>query len=353
MNDVLHVDARGDSCGAAAPVPAWRRCPQNVGAAHARKGPRPFDPFRLSRALQNSAEFECADTNPSRRFAPQDEGVKGNRCVSLILRSPQRGRLEGRGGPKSGFARTFTKGTGFRDVWAIAQFAVGTLCALLAWTAFPAQAEEAIVIEASGTALSPGETVDGAKPLVLTVGQKVTLVTNDGRTIKLAGPFSAAPIPGAAAAEGSVAQSLKGVFAARSADTSSLGVVRGTADQVPVPAPWLVEIRHGGSRCIREGQPVVFWQDQPPPRAQAITVAPADHSWNARATWPAAVQSLEIPANVPLQDSRTYTVDLAGAAAPITIHVIPKVIRTDAARAAWMIELGCEAQAKVLIAGMN
>jgi hypothetical protein len=37
----------------------------------------------------------------------------------------------------------------------------------------------------------------------------------------------------------------------------------------------------------------------------------------------------------------------------LTLHVIPSAVTTDAARAAWMIEVGCQPQAKALIEAMN
>lgn len=227
------------------------------------------------------------------------------------------------------------------------------MMAVLAWPVAAVWGAEAVVVDAAGGGLVPGQAVDGAKPLVLAVGQKVTLVTADGRTVRLAGPFNGPPVPGPEPAEGSVSGSLTHMFAARSTDNSSLGVVRGAADQPPVPEPWLVDVRHGGSRCLREGEVTLFWLEKPLDHPGELVVAPADRSWSARAVWPAGAPRLAIPATLPLRDRHTYTVSLDGAEAPTTVHVLPRSVRTDAARAAWMAEMGCEAQATALAAQLG
>ena len=224
-------------------------------------------------------------------------------------------------------------------------------CGLLALLSVPAAAAEAVVVEASGIPLAPGTSIDGAEPMTLTVGQSVTLVTADGRTVKLSGPFAGPPLPGAEPAPGSVASSLKGLFASRSADSSSVGVVRGNDRQQPVPEPWVVDVGHGGDRCIADGMPVVFWRHAAPAADGIVTIAPADRSWQARAPWPAGASRLGIPPEMPLTSSHAYAIDLDGAEVAITIHRIPRTVRTDAARAAWMVTVGCEAQARALMKG--
>ncbi len=211
------------------------------------------------------------------------------------------------------------------------------------------EAAEAVVIDAAGVGLTPGATLDGAKPLVLAVGQRVSLVTADGRTIKLEGPFNGPPVPGAEPAKGSVAASLTGLLASRGPDTSSLGVVRDAGAQPPVPEPWLVDVRHTGARCLAEGAPVVFWQEDPPDETQILTLTPADHSWSGKALWPKGVQRLQLPTTIALHDRQGYTVDLDKEPLSILIHVVPASLASDAARAAWMLEMGCEAQGTALL----
>lgn len=224
-------------------------------------------------------------------------------------------------------------------------------CGLLALLSAPAAAAEAVVVEASGIPLEPGTSIDGAEPMTLALGQAVTLVTADGRTVKLSGPFAGPPVPGAEPAPGGVALSIKGLFAARAADSSSMGVVRGNDRQQPVPEPWVVAVDHGGDRCIADDMPVVFWRHAPPTANATVTIAPADRSWQARAPWPAGASRLGIPPDMPLANRHAYAVSLDGDEVAITIHRIPRTVRTNAARAAWMVTVGCEAQARALMKG--
>ncbi len=257
----------------------------------------------------------------------------------------------------------------------------GWLAALAVLTAASgAAAEQMVVVDAVGIGLTPGQTLDESRPVVLDVGQSLTLVTADGRTITLQGPWNAVPIPAAGAGQGGVSQSLAGLFAARAADTSSLCTIRGAGEQPPVPEPWLVEIGHGGSRCVAADGPVVFWREAAPPRAATLVVTPADRSWSARATWPAGSARLGIPPSLPLRDGGTYSIAVDGGTqstaadggtqsiaadggtqsiaadgggVAVTIHVVPATLPSAAARVAWMADVGCEAQAKALYATLK
>ena len=130
---------------------------------------------------------------------------------------------------------------------------------LLAGNGFAA---EVFVVDAKGVNLVPGQVLDGTKPLVLTVGQRVTLVTADGRTVKLTGPSDAPPAPAAEGAGGDVVDSLKGLMKKREADTSSAGVIREGSVAFDQPSPWLVEIVHGGDRCQVAAAYTVFRFDR-------------------------------------------------------------------------------------------
>ena len=227
--------------------------------------------------------------------------------------------------------------------------------ALLLTTLIPlsAQAVEVYVVEAKGADFAPGKVLDGAKPLSLAVGQKLVLVTNDGRTIKLKGPFDGAPAPEGQMAQADMAKSLKGLMTAQAADTSSAGVVRSSAAAVrPVPPePWLVDIRHGGDSCVAEGAEAVLWRGRDSLAETEIEISPADRSWRAHAPWPGGSDRLAMPPALPLHDGKSYVVALGKSNAVITIHAVPASLGSDAARAAWLLQLGCDAQAQALING--
>ena len=218
-----------------------------------------------------------------------------------------------------------------------------------------AQAVEVYVVEAKGVDLAPGKVLDGTKPLSLAVGQKLVLVTNDGRTIKLKGPFDGAPAPDGQMAQADMAKSLKGLMVAQAADTSSAGVVRSaSAAARPVPPePWLVDIRHGGDYCVAEGADAVLWRGGESLAEAEIEISPADRSWRAHAPWPGGSDRLAMPPSLPLHDGKVYAVVMGKTSSVVTIHTVPASLGSNAARAAWLLQLGCDVQAQALINGAS
>jgi hypothetical protein len=212
---------------------------------------------------------------------------------------------------------------------------------------------DVFVVEAKGVDLAVGQKIDGAQPLSLAVGQRVTLVTLDGRTIKLKGPSEAPPAPAEENTSGDVVKSLKGLIKAREADTSSAGIIRQGTTAFAQPAPWLVEIGHSGDRCLIAGERTVLWRATIPAVTSDMEISPVDHSWTANASWPAGKDKLALPASMTLNDGQAYVVTLDKDPVHLTIHVIPQTVQSDAAKAGWMIEVGCESQAKALIDAMR
>ncbi len=236
-----------------------------------------------------------------------------------------------------------------RALLALGSFALAGLLG----AALPAAAADLFVVEAKGVELTPGQQLDGGKPLALAVGQRVTVVTADGRTLKLKGPFNEAPAPEVASASNTVATSLKGLIKLREADTTSAGIIRsGTAGVTP-PSPWLIDVRHNGDRCVMAGQKAVLWRQDVAQTGSDLKIAPVDQSWSAKVAWPTHVDKLALPAALGLNDGQAYQVSVDAATVRLTLHVIPSAVTTDAARAAWMIEVGCQPQAKALIEAMN
>lgn len=204
-----------------------------------------------------------------------------------------------------------------------------------------ALAVDVFVVDAKGLDLAPGQVIDGGKPLVLAVGQKITLVTADGRTIKLKGPADQPPVADAAGNTGDMVESLQGLIKARAKDTSSAGIIREGNIAFTQPAPWLVEVRHSGDRCLLDGQQTVLWRSDEAPKAGDLDIGPADKSWSAHAAWPQGNDKLALPTTLNLHDGQTYVFALDQSPVNVTIHIIPKTVKADAARAAWMIEMGC------------
>lgn len=227
--------------------------------------------------------------------------------------------------------------------------------AMLPFLFFPAlsKATEVYVVEAKGVDLAQGQSLDGAKPLTLAVGQRVTLITSDGRTIKLKGPSNEPPAPETEKTDANVVDSLKGLLKTREANTSSAGAIRQGTVSFEQPAPWLVEVVHGGDRCLKSGERTVLWKEEIAEKGGDIDIAPADKSWSAHAAWPSGNDRLALPATLTLQDGQAYMIGLDGGSVPVRIHVIPANIKTPSAQVAWMVEMGCDPQARSLINSLN
>jgi hypothetical protein len=143
------------------------------------------------------------------------------------------------------------------------------------------------VVDARGIELAPGAKIDGAKVLVLAAGQRLTLISADGRSLKLRGPYEDAPAPAQAAATGAnVGDALKNLMNQRVAGTAALGVVRAGGAAVDLPDPWVLDVSRSGARCLVGDATPVLWG---PRFAQAtdIGIEPADRSWRARGQWSA------------------------------------------------------------------
>jgi hypothetical protein len=225
-------------------------------------------------------------------------------------------------------------------------FAFGISLVLAA--AGSAGAAELVVVESHGIRLTPGQPVDGAKPLTLLDGQQVTLLSASGQVVHLEGPSDAPPDSQVKGSGSDVKSAVTALLTERKARTSEVGVVRGESD-VKLPNPWVVDVTHPGTSCVEVGKPVVLWRSGDLSDTQ-VSIAPADRSWSVSGHWPPNADQLSMPANLPLRDQKSYVVTVGSKPAPVTLRIIPASVTNDAMRAGWMSEVGCDNQATALLA---
>ena len=222
------------------------------------------------------------------------------------------------------------------------------LISLLAVMAIAAPAfakVDMVVMEARGVKLAPGQVVDGSVNLTLTEGQQVSLMTQDGKVVKLKGPFDKAPAPGEAATA-NVQLALQLLVTQESARERA-GVIRGGPGMVIPPDPWLVDVSSAGLRCLQADTTITLWR-QDASAAQPVEIAPNDRSWKADVDWQASSHYLTLPHNVPLRRRTPYVVKIGGKEVNVTLVTLPDTLTNDAMRASFMMENGCDAQAKAL-----
>jgi hypothetical protein len=207
-----------------------------------------------------------------------------------------------------------------------------------------AQAAQYIVVEARGVNLKVGAIVDPTKPLVLKLGQHLTLISDSGQTIKLDGPFEKAPIAARgvqlAAAFGALASNNNGRL-------GEIGTTRATG-KVDLPGPWLLDVMHPGSECLLEGRQPVLWRPAADNAAE-VAVMPADRSWKAQTEWPRGDTQLPMKRAMGVHGDASYFVSVNGNETAITIATVPASLANDQMRAAWMLQKGCGPQAEALL----
>lgn len=240
-----------------------------------------------------------------------------------------------------------------------------------------AQGSSLVVFAAQGVPLKPGDTVDGSKPFVLEAGQTATLISDNGKMLKLKGPFSGVPLSDAGRQGGTVTDALAALVQAPRTTAATLGASRDAAGAVHLapgadvpggataprragtiggigggddglPEPWIVSIAGSGHRCVREASELVFWR---PDKAQdqEVKVGGNADGWRARTRWPGGYAKLAAPETMPLAEGSVYTIDVGTASATLTLHVMPKTVTVAPVLAAWMIEKGCISQAAALM----
>ncbi len=211
-----------------------------------------------------------------------------------------------------------------------------------------AAAQSVVVIAARGIALRPGARLDSSQALNLRQGQHVTLISVTGETIKLDGPFSGLPGgPGLAAAQRSA---LGILMSERDARISSVGTVRGGVPLAPLPDPWLIDATHAGFGCVLEGTIPVFWRPDAA-AAASLSVMPDDRSWAVSAQWAPGTERLTF--NQGVRPGANYYVTFNGTESAVRLELVPAALENDSMRAAWMANIGCDAQATALVRNLR
>ena len=209
-----------------------------------------------------------------------------------------------------------------------------------------ASAASLTVVEARGINLAPGSTIDAAKPLVLKPGQHVTLISDNGATLNIDGPYNAPPSAGGTGR--SLGNTLAALGTEKNARSGEAGVTRHGYLVGAMPTPWLIDVTHSGNVCLQQGAEPVFWRPDTK-IGTTFVVMPVDRSWKSQATWPAGLDRIHVTTDVPVHGGAAYVVTYAGSEYALSVNTVPAGLANDDMRAAWMLQKGCEAQAEALL----
>jgi hypothetical protein len=117
-----------------------------------------------------------------------------------------------------------------------------SLAATCVLVATAAAAAEIVVIESNSPRFMAGQLLDDSAPIELAAGQSLLIVTEDGRALRLDGPY-AGPAVGAAPDAGAVRRAVERLVNADEPRVGGVGAVRGDESGASVdtrPDPWLV-----------------------------------------------------------------------------------------------------------------
>jgi hypothetical protein len=224
-----------------------------------------------------------------------------------------------------------------------------------------AHAAEQVVLESNSAMYQAGRTLDGQSEIMLAAMEFVVFATEDGRFLRIAGPYMG-PATGGDGAAGqppspsNVRRAVAQLVGARPTEASGLGGVRGDFNVDGSVAdtradPWLVHSALTGDQCVLRGRAVALWRE---PSDAALTAQVADVTVNndARVQWPARETRAAWPLDAPPVDNRIYLVrpDSGIRSVAIRLHTLaPELADKDLATVAWLAARGCTAQARMLL----
>ena len=210
---------------------------------------------------------------------------------------------------------------------------------------------ELVVVASTAPGFAPGTIVDGAQILVLPAGASVTLVSADGGTMMLRGPFADAP--GGGSGDGKIVQIIAD-FLNPERTTTGIATVREIGGNIPVD-PYVIAIGRSGAHCVPSDRPLRIWRAAAD-NATSVTIQRIGNGAEQKVAipWQAGAATLAWPAELPPTDGSTFFIRLRSATTgtKVTLLVFP-MLPTEAHRVAWMIEYGCIRQAKQLISTLR
>ncbi len=233
-------------------------------------------------------------------------------------------------------------------------FAFAAVLALLAATSSAARAGELVVIASTDSEIGIGSMLDGGQAIQVADGHSVTLISSDGRTLKLQGPYSGKPDPAPDTGGTGLLHALSDIVKPTEKDVSTAGIMRSSL--YAPKQPWVIDSGQSGAHCVRPGHPALLWRPIAIGAASAALEADGGQAGGqAGVTWQDGSYTAPWPAGLPLADGATYELEFAvsGKTRRLSIRQVPGDLNSDVSRAIWMHENGCTAQAKALLGTLS
>jgi hypothetical protein len=208
-----------------------------------------------------------------------------------------------------------------------------------------ANAQDLVVVEAAGIEMAPGDRVGSSVLLDLSEGQHLTLISTAGVILTIDGPYEGSPA--GVQVEGTDFASRLRNLLVEDDGRNDIGATR-AGQLAPLPEPWLFDVSHTGNVCLLDGSTPVLWRASSNANSD-FAVTSVDHTWRAQLRWPAGLDRITADTGLPIRAGATYLMILDGEQSALAVKSVPSTLDNDLMRVAWMVEMGCEAQAQALM----
>jgi hypothetical protein len=228
----------------------------------------------------------------------------------------------------------------------------GVLAALI--FAAAANAAELVITESTIIGFEPGMVIDGGQELSIRKGHKISLISPNGKVIKLNGPYKGVPDPADKSADASkLVTALSTLVSGQGRDSSQLGAIRDAASARGAD-PFRIDVASGGDQCVVTGKPTILWLPGGAP-VSSLWIARAGSSEAAMVKWPEGEAQTPWPANLPVVDGAAYQIlrQPAKEESEIRLHVVAAETGNNAELAIMMQEKNCLTQAFALLTNAN
>jgi hypothetical protein len=226
------------------------------------------------------------------------------------------------------------------------------LSLLAGLTQSPAAAEPLIVLKSNADNWRAGTMIDGATVLTLAEGQQLIVLSESGKEMTIAGPYSAAPLPAKLAPSGqSLLDSLSPLFTGTSKDETVIGAFR-APDEDRETLAWTIDaaVLAERSRIVcRDGDEILRLGRPEDVGSTTVLLERLGSALRAEIIFSGDASAVPWPDVVPTDDRIRYRLTTHNEASEFAIALLPAGLPTPAHRAAWMADHGCSLQARRLI----
>lgn len=213
---------------------------------------------------------------------------------------------------------------------------------------------DVLIVESTVAAFEPGQTWPGKHEVQLKVGETLRVLSDDGRTAVLQGPY-VGPLDATTVAiefdNRQASNLLDRLFGPDRVERTGLGGVRGPQAatlQLSPASPWLIPTMDHRVHCLRtrDAAPRLWRVDAE--RPAILTVTTLTSGVSAIVTWAAGAHEVGWPPTVPLEDDAMYLLraDEGLASVNVQIRFVSRTLPEDLRLALWLAAKACDAQAR-------